>query len=69
MLRKRRKRRRAGWKLGKAGPFLGPPASELDRLLGRVYLAVISLRERTRRPGLTLNELTPRYYRAPASGV
>jgi len=65
MLRKLRKRRRAGWELGKAGPFFGPPAS-VDTLLGSVYLAVMSLRERTR-PGLALNELTPRYYRAPAS--
>ena len=45
--------------------FFGPPAS-VDTLLGSVYLAVMSLRERTR-PGLALNELTPRYYRALAS--
>jgi hypothetical protein len=43
-LRKLRKRRRAGWELGKAGPFLGPPASEFDTLLGSVYLTVMSLR-------------------------
>ena len=67
-LRKLRKRRRAGWELGKAGPFFfGPPASEFDTLLGSVYLAVMSLRERSRGPGLALNELTPRYYLAPAS--
>ena len=51
MLRKLRKRRRAGWELGKVGPFLDPPASAFDTLLGGVYLAVVSLRERTR-PGL-----------------
>jgi hypothetical protein len=35
-------------------------------VLGSVYLAVMSLRERTR-AGLALNELTPRHYRAPAN--
>jgi hypothetical protein len=41
MLRKLRKRRRAGWELGKAGRFLGPPAAEFDTLLSSAYLAVM----------------------------
>jgi hypothetical protein len=65
MLRKLRKRRRAGWELGNAGPFLDHP--RVDRLLGSVYLAVMSLRERSR-PGLGIIEpCLPSPAKAPPS--